>query len=214
MEVQLVQNKVAIYCRVSTNDQSCERQERDLLAYAQRANFEVIEIFKETVSGVKEQRTQRKKLMALAQDRQIDAILVTELTRWGRSTIDLMQTIQDLQAWNVSVIAQTGFQFDISTAQGKLLASLMASLAEFERDLIRERVRSGLAAAKARGKKLGRQPGDRPKSDKLTPMVLQLIKEGESYRKIATELSLSKNTVMGIVQRNRPEALQDTYNNA
>jgi putative DNA-invertase from lambdoid prophage Rac len=206
------QKKVAIYCRVSTNDQSCERQERDLLAYAQRANFEVVGIFKETVSGVKEQRTQRKKLMVLAQDRQIEAILVTELTRWGRSTIDLMQSIHELAAWNVSLIAQTGIQFDISTAQGKLLASLMASLAEFERDLLRERVRSGLAAARARGKKLGRQHGERPKSEKMTPMVLQLINEGESYRKIATELNLSKNTVMSIAQRNRPNTKENVVN--
>ena len=139
--------------------------------------------------------------MALAQDRRINAILVTELTRWGRSTIDLIETIHGLQAWNVSLIAQTGFQFDISTAQGKLLASLMSSLAEFERDLLRERVRSGLAIARANGKRLGRQEGDRPKSDKLTPTVLKLVSEGASYRKIATELRLSKNTVMVIVKR-------------
>jgi putative DNA-invertase from lambdoid prophage Rac len=133
-----------------------------------------------------------------------EAVRCLKLTpmRWGRSTMDLMQTIHELEAWNISLIAQTGIQFDISTAQGKLLASLMASLAEFERDLLRERVRSGLSAAKARGKKLGRQPGERPKSDKLIPMVLQLLKEGESHRKIAAELSSSKNTVMGIVQRN------------
>ena len=194
---------MAIYCRVSTNDQSCERQERDLLNYANKAGFTVHSIFKETASGIKDDRAQRKKVMALAQRRVIDGILVTELTRWGRSTIDLMQTIQDLQTWNVSVIAQTGFQFDISTAQGKLLASLMVSLAEFERDLLRERVRSGLALAKARGKQLGRQQGQRPKSDKLAPKVLEMVKAGRSYRHIAHELSLSKNTVMGIVQREK-----------
>jgi DNA invertase Pin-like site-specific DNA recombinase len=114
-----------------------------------------------------------------------------------------MQTIHELQGWNVSLIAQTGFQFDISTAQGKLLASLMASLAEFERDLLRERTRSGLAAAKARGKKLGRQQGDRPKSDKLERKVLELISAGQSYRQIAGIVQLSKTTVMGIVHRNR-----------
>lgn len=192
---------MAIYCRVSTNDQSCDRQERDLLQYAERAGFVVHAIFKETASGVKDDRIQRKKVLALAQARVIDAILVTELTRWGRSTIDLMQTIQDLQSWNVSVIAQTGFQFDVSTAQGKLLASLMASLAEFERDLLKERVRSGLAAAKARGKTLGRQIGDRPKSDKLAPKVIELFNAGNSYRKIASECQLSTNTVMGILRR-------------
>lgn len=199
------QKRVAIYCRVSTHDQSCERQERDLLNYAKRANFVVHGVFKETASGIKDDRIQRKRVMALAQARFIDAILVTELTRWGRSTIDLMQTIQDLQSWNVSVIAQTGFQFDISTAQGKLLASLMASLAEFERDLLKERVRSGLAAAKARGKALGRKLGDRPKSDKLTPKVLELFNDGNSYRKIASEVGISKDTVMGIVRRSSQE---------
>ncbi len=200
------QKRVVIYCRVSTNDQSCERQEKDLLDYAKRADFEVISIFKEIASGIKDQKAQRKKVMALAQDRRIDAILVTELTRWGRSTVDLMQTIHELQAWNVSLIAQSGFQFDISTAQGKLLASFMASLAEFERDLLKERVRSGLAIAQAKGKRLGRQAGDRPKSDKLAPTVLKLISEGTSYRKIATELRLSKNTVMAIVKRSLIQA--------
>lgn len=196
------QKKVAIYCRVSTNDQSCERQEKDLLAFAKRADYAVSAVFKETASGIKEQRVKRKEVIALARDRRIDAILVTELTRWGRSTIDLMQTINELQVWNVSLIAQTGFQFDISTAQGKLLASMMASLAEFERDILRERVRSGLAAAKANGKILGRQNGERPKSDKLAPSVLKLFEAGESYRSIAAQLQLSKNTIMGIIRRN------------
>jgi hypothetical protein len=91
--VQLLQ-KVAVYCRVSTADHSCERQERDL-------------------------------------------------------------------------IAQTGLQFDLSTPQGKLIASLMAGLAEFERDLLRERIRSGIATAKAKGRTFGRKAGDRPKSNRL-----------------------------------------------
>jgi DNA invertase Pin-like site-specific DNA recombinase len=107
--------------------------------------------------------------MDLAQDRRIDAILVTELTRWGRSTMDLVQTLQDLQAWKVSLIAQAGLQFDLSTPHGKLIASLMASLAEFERDLLRERIRSGFASAKARGKTFGRRQGERPKPTEKLP---------------------------------------------
>ncbi len=143
--------------------------------------------------------------MAVARNRQIDAILVTELTRWGRSTLDLVHTLHDLQSWNVSLIAQTGLQFDMSTPQGKLIASLMAVLAEFERDLLRERIRSGIAAAKAKGRTFGRKPGERPKSDRLTPKVLRFADEGRSYRAIARELGLSKNTVMSIVQRSRSE---------
>jgi len=198
-----LRHRVAIYCRVSTADQSCERQERDLLAYADRASFEVVGVWKEIASGSKDQRPERKKLMALAQDRRIDSILVTELTRWGRSTMDLVQTLNGLQAWNVSLIAQTGLQFDLGTPQGKLIASLMAALAEFERDLLRERIKSGIAAAKARGKTFGRKTGERPKADRFAPKVLRLLEEGRSYRVIAKELKISPNTVMGIAHRHR-----------
>lgn len=195
--------RVAIYCRVSTSDQSCSRQERDLIDYAQKAGYEVVGIWVETVSGVKNKHSQRNLVMELAQSRDIDAILVTELTRWGRSTLDLIHTLQDLSHWGVSLIAQTGTQFDLDTPQGKLIANIMASLAEFERDLVRERVCSGLAAAKAKGKMLGRRPGQRIKSERLAPKVLQMVEQGSSYRYIAKELHLSKTTVTEIVKRHR-----------
>ena len=195
--------KVAIYCRVSTTDQSCERQEQDLLQYAKKAGYEVVGVWKETASGTKKNRVERKQVMSLAQARKIDGVLVTELTRWGRSTIDLITTLQDLARWEVSVIAAGGLQFDLTTPQGKLIASVMASLAEFEQDLVRERVRSGLAAAKKKGKRLGRKPGQRVKSERLAPKVLQMVSEGYSYRKIARELNLSKTTVNDIVKRHR-----------
>ena len=192
--------QVAIYCRVSTEDQSCQRQERDLRTFAKRAGHEIVAVFKETASGAKTDRAEHKKVMALAQARKIDAILVTELSRWGRSTQDLVQTLDDLHSWKVSVLAQTGLSFDLSTASGKLMRTIMAGLAEFERDLIRERVKSGLAAAKARGVVLGRQVGQRP-SDKKAKTVLKLHKDGLSYRLIGRNVGLSKNTVMDIVRR-------------
>lgn len=195
--------RAAIYCRVSTADQSCERQERDLGAFAERAGYEVVEVFRETGSGAKLDRAERKRVMALAQDRRIDVVLVTELTRWGRSTIDLVQTLQALQVWGVSLIAQTGLTFDLATPHGKMIAGVMASLAEFERDLIRERIKSGLEAARARGTRLGRQVGQRPKSDRLAAKVMELVAAGRSYREIALEVRLSKNTIMSIVKRSR-----------
>lgn len=195
--------KVAIYCRVSTSDQSCSRQERDLVAYAELAGYQVVGIWKETASGSKHRLLQRDQILKLAQARAIDAVLVTELTRWGRSTLDLIHTLQDLAHWRVSLIAQTGIEFSLDTPQGKLIANIMATLAEFERDLVRERVRSGLAAAKARGVKLGRQPGQRVKADRLENKVLLLVEQGHSYRAIARQLHLSKTTVNDIVKRHR-----------
>ena len=197
--------RAALYCRVSTGDQSCARQERDLTAFAARAGHEVVGVFKETASGAKLDRAERKKVMALAQRRGIDAVLVTELSRWGRSTLDLLHTLKELETRRVSVIAMNGLAFDLSTPHGRMMATILAGIAEFERELIQERIRSGIAAAKARGKRLGRQPGQRPKSDRLAPKVLALVAGGRSYRLIGRELGLSKNTVAEIVKRTRAE---------
>ena len=205
--------RVAVYCRVSTSDQDCDRQERDLLAHAERAGYDVVAVHKETLSGIRKSRgkqpVERARVMALAQRREIDAVLVTELTRWGRSTQDLMNTLGELASWDVSLIAQTGLTFDLSTPQGRLVASLMASLAEFEHELLRERVKSGIAAAKARGQTFGRPKGQRP-SERHAPKILRLAdEEGLSQRAIAARLGISKTTVNNILRR-RAKALVDS----
>ncbi len=88
--------RAAVYTRVSTSDQSCDRQVDELTAFAERGGYDVVEIFKETASGTKSNRTERGKVMKLAQARKIDAILVSELSRWGRSTQDLYQGLRAL----------------------------------------------------------------------------------------------------------------------
>jgi putative DNA-invertase from lambdoid prophage Rac len=168
----------------------------------------VIGIFKETGSGVRLDRAERRKVMALAQARQIDAVLVTELSRWGRSTTDLLATLKELEVRRVSVVALNGMTFDLTTPHGRMMATVLSGIAEFERELIQERIRSGIAAAKARGKRLGRQPGHRPKSDRLTSKVMALVAKGRSYRLIGREVGLSKNTVADIVKRHRAEPAQ------
>jgi len=114
--------QVAIYCRVSTDDQSCARQERDLRAYAKRAGHRIVGVFKETASGARTDRAERSKVMALARAREIDAILETELSRWGRSTQDLVQTLDDLHSWKVSVGVEAPRMMRISHAPIQLHA--------------------------------------------------------------------------------------------
>jgi len=168
----------------------------------------VVGVFKETGSGVRLDRAERRKVMALAQARRIDVVLVTELSRWGRSTLDLLHTLKALEAQRVSVIAMTGLAFDLTTPHGRMMATIIAGIADFERELIQERIRSGIAAAKARGKRLGRQPGQRPKSDRLASKVMALVAIGRSYRLIGREVGLSKNTVADIVKRHRAKTAQ------
>lgn len=187
--------RVAIYCRVSTHDQNCERQERDLMEYAQRLGYEVVGVWSEFGSGVKLDRVKRKEVIAIARKGKIDAVLVTELTRWGRSTIDLINTLNELHSWKVSLIAQTGMQFDLSTPAGNLMLTIMAGLAEFERSLIQERIKSGVANARSKGKVFGRKPGS--KADKYRNDIKLLNDEGKSIRTIATKLGIGK----GLVER-------------
>jgi DNA invertase Pin-like site-specific DNA recombinase len=195
--------RAAIYARVSTSDQSCERQVAELTAFAERGGYDVVSTFKETASGIKANRAERSKIIALAQARKIDVVLVSELSRWGRSTQDLLDTLNRMAGWKVSIVAMSGMTFELGTPHGRMMATMLAGIAQFERDLLSERVKSGLAAARARGKILGRQLGQRPKSDKLAPKVVELVADGRSYRWIARDLGISKNTVGEIVKRHR-----------
>ena len=182
--------RVAIYCRVSTDDQDCERQEHDLKAFAARAGFKVTGLYKDVASGAKNDRKARQQVMELARGRHFDAILVTELTRWGRSTTDLLATLQELASYGASVIAEHGWQFDMTTPEGRLMVTVMAGIAEFERGLMQQRVKSGMALAKAAGKHCGRKPID------VDPVEIErLAGEGKSIRAIASEVGVSPMTV-------------------
>lgn len=94
-------------------------------------SYGVAGVFKETASGASASRAARNQILDLAQARHIDAILVSELSRWGRPTQDLLDT-----------------------PYGRMMATMLAGIAQFERDILSERVKSGLAAARARGKNL------------------------------------------------------------
>jgi putative DNA-invertase from lambdoid prophage Rac len=190
--------RAIIYCRVSTTDQDCDRQERDLREFADRAGYEIVEVVRETASGAKDDRAKRKKVMAAARARKISAVLVTEASRWSRSTIDLLGTLQDLNAWGISLVTLSGISLDLNTPQGKLMAAILSAIAEFERDLIRERVKSGIAAARAKGRKFGR-----PRvSESAIAFVHQLRAQGKSYSQIAAASGVSRTKVSELCRQN------------
>ena len=191
--------RVAIYARVSTGLQDAQRQVAELEALAARAGYEVIEVVTETASGKRDTRPERKKIMALAQRREIDAVLVSELSRWGRSTTDLLSTLKELASKGVSLRSLNGSEFDLATATGKAMVGLLAVISEFESDLLQERVLSGLARAKANGKVLGRRKGHAPTVQRFKSRVLKLRQENRSHRWIAKELQIDPKTVAKIV---------------
>jgi putative DNA-invertase from lambdoid prophage Rac len=193
--------RVALYCRVSTKDQNCERQRHDLTQWASRMDAEIVEVFTETASGAKVDRAVRAAVIKGAKARRFDAILVTEPSRWSRSLVDLVLGIEELTRYGVSLLSQNGLSLDVTSPTGRLIVGVMGSLAEFERDLMRERVLSGIAAARRRGVKLGRRPGfvmDKPHDAN----IMRLRDEGVSIRAIANDLKISTATVQAAIKRN------------
>lgn len=194
--------RAIIYCRVSTDDQNCDRQERDLIEFADRAGYEIVAVYRETASGATSDRPERKKIMAAAQTRKVSAVLVTEASRWSRSTIDLLGTLQSLNAWGISLVTLSGISLDLNTPQGKLMAAILSAIAEFERDLIRERVRSGIAAAQAKGRKFGR-----PRvSESAIAEIYRLRSQGKSYSQIAAASGISRTKVSEFCRQQNSEA--------
>ena len=187
-------HRVAIYTRVSSNDQSCGRQLAELSDYASRSGFEVVGTFTEIATGTKNDRIERKKVLELARKKLIDLVIVSELSRWGRSTPDLRSTIEELAERGVALRALNGPELDVSSAQGILMLNVLAAISEFERDLLRERIKSGVAHARLKGTKSGRPIGRPVFAQK--DRVQRLLLMGRSIRSIAAELGVSKTTVM------------------
>ena len=87
-------------------------------------------------------RPQREKLIEAARRREIDLVLVWRLDRWGRSLVDLVNTLQELNALDVGFVSLCE-ALDLTTPSGRALAGMLAVFAEFERDILRDRVKAG-----------------------------------------------------------------------
>lgn len=182
--------RVAIYARVSTADQSPERQIRELRSYAQARDWQIVREAGEVAGKGSNKRPEREDILNMARCRQVDAILVQALDRWGRSVQDLVLTMAELEALGVAFVVPG--HIDMTTPMGRMLAHFLAAIAEFERELIRERVRSGLANAKAKGKSLGRPLVASSRVEK----GLLLLDQGKTYREAARQTDLSVSTLI------------------
>src|SRR2546428_11114007 len=125
-----------------------------MAAYAQPGGWSIVHMVTEIGSGVSERR-ERERLMRAARRRDIDAIVVWRLDRWGRSLADLIGTLQELQLLGVGFISLSE-ALDLTTPVGRAMAGLLAIFAEFEREILCERVKAGIAQARRRGTRYGR----------------------------------------------------------
>ncbi len=152
--------KIAIYCRVSTSDQTPENQRIRLTEYAREKEWEC-EVYTE-VESTRNTRPVKAELLHKLRDGKYDGVLVYKLDRWARSSTELVLEIRELVSKGVVFISYTE-NLDFSTSTGRLHFQILSAFAEFERDLISERTKEGIYRAKIRGKTLGRPKGSKDK---------------------------------------------------
>lgn len=189
--------RVALYLRVSTNEQTTENQRQELQTVAERAGWDVIEIYEDAgFSGAKDrdQRPAFDQMLRDATRRRFDMIASWSVDRLGRSLQGLLSFMTDIQAVGVDLYLHQQ-AIDTSTPSGKAMFQMCGVFAEFERSMIQERVNAGLKRAKAQGKKLGR-----PRVD---PLVEALIKErrqdGAGILRIAKEIGVGTSVVQRVI---------------
>jgi putative DNA-invertase from lambdoid prophage Rac len=185
--------KTALYCRVSTADQSCDLQGRELKEYCKRRGWKIAGEYIDTGwSGSKVDRPELTRLMSDARRRMFDLVLVWKLDRWGRSVADSMRTIQELDGLGVRFLAITqNIGTEESSPMARFMLVIMSAFAELEKELIRERTVAGVRAARANGKTLGR-----PRRVFRRDEAILLRNEGLSWRVIAKRLGVPVTTVV------------------
>jgi putative DNA-invertase from lambdoid prophage Rac len=147
---------IAIYVRVSTEEQTTENQIIKLKEYADRLNWNYI-IFEEQESTRKTRPIKNALYLELLQ-KKYDGLLIYKFDRWARSTTELISEIQTLINRGISIHSYTE-ALDLTSSMGKAMLTILSAFAQLERDLIRERTLAGLHRAKLQGKTLGRPKG-------------------------------------------------------
>jgi len=171
---------------------------RELRQIAQRRGWEIVETYSDAgISGAKgrNHRPGLDRLLNDAQRGKFDVVMTWAIDRLGRSLIDLLSTVQHLEACHVDLYLDQQ-QIDTTTPTGKLMFQITGAFAEFERSMIRQRVRLGLKRAVANGKVLGRRPvEDDPEGAAKVRKARKLLAKGVGINRVAQTVGLSNGTV-------------------
>lgn len=198
-------NKICIFARVSTSIQDYDRQVNELTALAQRNSWSVEAVFSEKISGAKK-NTERKELSRMVefvQAHNINKVAVTELSRLGRDTLQVLEVIEQFNKLGISLYIQN-YGIETLTENGEVnpmsqfLITILAEVARMERKTIRERVESGYKNYLANGGKVGRKEGYRKSEADMREQYadeIRLLRKGISLRNISKITGTSVNTI-------------------
>ena len=205
-----MKTKAVIYARVSSSNdrQDTTRQIEDLRKYAVSQNIEIVNVFQEHISGAKknEERQVLTDCLNYCTTHSVNYLLLSELSRLGRSTLQVLRSLDILHESKVSVYIQN---LGLYTLQpngevnpiASIMVTVLAEMANIERGNIQYRLNSGRANYIAKGGKLGRKTGSTKTDDKKKEEykeVIALLRKGYSIRNIAKLQSIGISTVQRI----------------
>jgi DNA invertase Pin-like site-specific DNA recombinase len=185
--------RAALYVRVSTDGQTVENQTRELGQIAERRGWQVVDTFSDAgISGSKgrDKRPGLDRMLKAACRREFDIVMAWSIDRLGRSLIDLLHTVQNLEAYGVDLYLDQQ-AIDTTTPTGKLMFQITGAFAEFERSMIQQRVKLGLKRAVAQGKQLGRPTV----AGELERKAQRHLRKGTGILKVAKMVGLGTGTV-------------------
>ncbi len=198
------------YLRVSTIDQDTEKNKAAVLAFANAKGFiGKVEFVEEKISGLKSWK--KRKLNDLVQSMQAgDILIVPELSRLGRSLVEVLEVLNTLKDKGVKVYSvKENFQLNGDDMQSKVMRTMLGLFAEIERDLISARTKEGLAAAKASGKRLGRPKGPgKSKLDGFRPEIEALLKNGSRKNFVAQRYGVTPATLSNWLKKHGLDSIQ------
>jgi DNA invertase Pin-like site-specific DNA recombinase len=184
------QNQVAIYARVSTEDQSLDSQLHDLRGYCKSRGWgDVVEYVDHGISGTKESRPGWNACWDALQKGKVKVLVVAALDRIGRSLPHLVKTVNFFAERGLTLVSYRE-NIDLSSPSGRMLAGIFSVMAEYERNIISERTKAGMRSARAKGKQIGKF-----KSYFSTDRAAELRDKGWGQIRIAKELGVGVGRV-------------------
>ena len=194
--------KTVAYLRVSTMEQDLEKNRHEILELANEKGFAPVTWVQEKVSGTKSWK-ERKIKQVIDELGEGDRLIVPELSRLGRSMLEIMEMLSIAKDKGIAIYAVKGGWELNGTIQSKILAAVFSMAAEIERDLISKRTKEALKARKAMGVILGRPKGPgKSKLDKHREEIIALLKNGSSKTYVAKKYGTSMPNLYNFLTKN------------
>ena len=202
--------KAVILARVSTQHQEFERQINELTEFANRMNLQIVKVFANKISGAKknEDRPEIQEMIEYVKNNQIDKVLVLEISRLGRNTLEALKVIELLNEEKICLYVKN-YNIETIDEEGKVnpmaqfLVTILLEVARMERTTIKQRMESGYANYRNTGGKVGRKEGFRKTTDQMKAEYveeLKLLRKGISLRNVSKITGTSVNTLRKVAE--------------